>query len=400
MIISGEEQGKNAALKAIDILMGEKVKDIPVMKISPNRYMFDYNYLKKFDINLNNLPIGSIIINKPISYLEEIWKYRLAITIVFTTIVFLIGVIVVLAFNIKRRKKIESQLSKTNKSYDRFVPHEFLDNLKKDSILNVELGDYIEREMTIMFSDIRSFTQLSESMSPEDNFKFLNSYLKMVGPIIRNNNGFIDKYIGDAVMAIYPNCVDDAVKACIAMQLYLVDYNLIRKRLGRIEIAIGIGLHYGDIMMGTIGETMRMEGTVISDTVNLASRLEGLTKVFGAQILVSESVFNKIGDAKTKYNYRYLGAVQVKGKTDGVSIYEIIDGNINSVVESKLKTKKMFENGVQLYKSGKLDISLEQFTKIKEIGEDKAVEFYIDLIKSQNRNKNDDWNGVITFDHK
>ncbi|MCZ0900792.1 adenylate/guanylate cyclase domain-containing response regulator, partial [Microcoleus sp. HI-ES] len=166
----------------------------------------------------------------------------------------------------------KSELEKIAAASARFVPREFLKFLKRESIVDARLGDSVQAEMTIMFADIRSFTSLSESMSPRENFEFLNSYLSRVGPVIREYNGFIDKYIGDGIMALFPNRAEDAVQAAIEMQHQVKIYNRHRQNSGYQPISIGIGLHTGTLMLGTIGEAERMESTVISDAVNLASR--------------------------------------------------------------------------------------------------------------------------------
>ncbi|HYO06762.1 MAG TPA: adenylate/guanylate cyclase domain-containing protein, partial [Phototrophicaceae bacterium] len=169
----------------------------------------------------------------------------------------------------------KSELEKIAAASARFVPREFLRFLKIESIVDARLGDSVQAEMTIMFADIRSFTSLSESMSPQQNFDFINSYLSRVGPVIRQYNGFIDKYIGDGIMALFPNRAEDAVQAAVEMQHQVKIYNLHRQNSGYQPIALGIGLHTGTLMLGTIGEAERMESTVISDAVNLASRVEG-----------------------------------------------------------------------------------------------------------------------------
>ncbi|MGF1534978.1 MAG: ATP-binding protein, partial [Elainellaceae cyanobacterium] len=185
------------------------------------------------------------------------------------------------------RIKIHLELSKTSLAYARFVPHEFLNLLGRDRILDVKLGDQKQANMTIMFADIRSFTALSEQMTPKESFEFLNSYLAEVSPVIRQYGGFVDKYIGDAVMAIFPNAPDDAIQAAISIQRQVSQYNQARQAGGEAAIAIGIGIHTGSLILGTIGEEERMESTVISDAVNLAARLEKLTKLYGAGIIVS-----------------------------------------------------------------------------------------------------------------
>lgn len=167
---------------------------------------------------------------------------------------------------------------------DDSFPRVFKISSEKD-IKDVELGDQIQKQMTVFFSDIRSFTELSESMSPMENFNFINSYLKRINPIIRKHNGFIDKFIGDAVMAIFPESPEDAISAAIEIQLEVRKYNSHRHNNGYRPIQIGIGINTGSLMMGTVGDSNRMDTTVIGDTVNLASRLESLTKQYFCQLL-------------------------------------------------------------------------------------------------------------------
>jgi len=402
MIISGEAQGEEAANMANLVLMGERISDIPILKESPNRFMFDYNFLVKNRISLSDLPDESEVINKPVSYFDRLWEYRMVIFIVFMIILSLVLVIVTLSVNILKRKKLEEELIRTNRSFNRFVPHEFLDNLQRENIVDVKLGDNIAKDMTVLFSDIRSFTSLSENMTPEENFRFLNSYLKIVSPIIRSNNGFIDKYIGDAIMAIFPTKCEDAMKAAIEMQHKVIDYNIGRTTAGYAPIEIGIGLHYGPLMMGTIGEEERMEGTVISDAVNLASRLEGLTKLMGARIIMSEETFLNVGDNHVKYNVRNIGKVRVKGKNEPVNLIEVIDGNDTSVTEAKLKSKKLFEKGMKYYQNKYFDKAEDAFNKVLIINKnDRAADFYLNEISENNHDDlPENWQGIVDITMK
>src|SRR5919199_1818200 len=127
------------------------------------------------------------------------------------------------------RIKTHIRLAKINEAYGRFVPHEFLQFLERESIIDVQLGDQVQKEMTVLFADIRSFTTLSEKMSPKENFNFINAYLSRVSPVIRKYHGFIDKYIGDAVMALFPQSADDAIQAAIEMQKQVSLYNVYRQ---------------------------------------------------------------------------------------------------------------------------------------------------------------------------
>ena len=130
------------------------------------------------------------------------------------------------------RIKTQISLAKLNAAYGRFVPHDFINLLERPSIIEVKLGDNQEKDMTVLFADIRDFTALSEQMTPAENFAFINSYLGRVSPAIRENNGFIDKYIGDAVMALFPTSPSDAVRAAIDMQKELNIYNEEREKNG------------------------------------------------------------------------------------------------------------------------------------------------------------------------
>ncbi|MBX7058838.1 MAG: AAA family ATPase [Leptospirales bacterium] len=227
----------------------------------------------------------------------------------------------------------------------RFVPSEFLQILGRSSLTQVELGQNIARQMSVLFSDIRGFTALSESMSPQENFEFINSYLNRIGPVVREHGGFIDKYIGDAVMALFA-APASALQSAIRMQQTVAEYNMHRARQSYAPIQVGIGLNSGDLMLGVIGEANRMEGTVISDAVNLASRLEGLTKIYGAAIILSESMVAGVEHAETRI--RELDLVQVKGKKAPARIYEALPLGIPAF-EKRIANIEKFEEARGLY---------------------------------------------------
>lgn len=212
-------------------------------------------------------------------------------------------------------------LRRTNAAIERFVPQAFLSIVGKPSIVEVELGDNKRQVMTILFSDLRNFTALSEAMTPDENFAFINAYLERMGPVIRAHRGYIDKYIGDAIMALF-RTADDALRAGLEMLAVLESFNEERLAAGREPIAIGIGLNSGSLMIGTIGEKHRMDGTVISDAVNLASRIEGLTKDYDVELLISQDTFDALADPAA-YDIRPVDNVVVKGKTRPVAIYDV-----------------------------------------------------------------------------
>ena len=270
-----------------------------------------------------------------------------------------------------------TELSKLNQSYSRFLPKQFLRFLGHESIVEVSLGESVQKEMSILFSDIRSFTTLSETMTLAENFKFINSYLSRMEPLITTNYGFIDKYIGDAIMALFGRCPDDAVKAALGMLLELNKYNIIREKNNKLPIKIGIGINTGSLMLGTVGGINRMDTTVISDSVNLASRLQDLTKVYGASLIISQHTFFTLKDYRT-YNYRFLGQVKVKGKKDVVSLFEFFDADPPEIIEFKIQTKTLFEQGVISYYSGQKERSTQIFQRIINLNnQDQAAYFYL-----------------------
>ncbi len=299
------------------------------------------------------------------------------------------------------RMKTHLNLAKLTLAYGRFVPRDFLNFLGKDSIIDVQIGNQIQQEMTVMFVDIRSFTNLSEGMTPQETFNFINAYLSQVSPAIREHNGFIDKYIGDGIMALFPQSADGAVQAAISMQQKVALFNQERQQQGLVPIAIGIGLHTGNLMLGTIGEPERMETTVISDAVNLASRLEGLTKLYGAGILISVHTLVRIEEIQ-HYSFRFLDRVRVKGKNDAVAIYEIYDPEEGLSHQLKTQTKSVFEAAVMAYNRQDFVGAQPIFTSILATNpEDQAAMLYVKRCQQYLQyGVPVDWDGVTDLDFK
>ncbi|MFO8068306.1 MAG: adenylate/guanylate cyclase domain-containing protein, partial [Bacteroidales bacterium] len=176
------------------------------------------------------------------------------------------------------------QLLEINKAFGRFVPKEFINLIGKKGITELKAGDSIEQNITILFADIRSFSNISQNIPPKELFDFLNSFLREMGPVIRKNNGFIDKYLGDGIMALFPGCPSSALSCAAEMSKKLRVFNQKCEKDILKSIKIGIGIHTGFSVLGTIGEDERIETTVISDAVNVSCRLEELTKTYGVDI--------------------------------------------------------------------------------------------------------------------
>lgn len=286
-------------------------------------------------------------------------------------------------------------ISRMTEAYSRFVPKQFLEYLDKESFIDIKLGDQVQKEMTVLFTDIRSFTEISEQMTPKENFDFINYYLGYMEPVIRNNNGFIDKFIGDSIMALFSDNAEEAINASIEMRIKLSQFNQVMDQFGKPTINSGIGIHSGSLMLGIIGGEGRMDGTVISDAVNLASRLEGLTKIYGSSIIISQDTLIKLNNP-AQYNYRFLDIVKVKGKKEAVYIFEIIDGDSEDIKQLKLKTNKDFATGIDLYKSRKFNEALKTFKKVYDLNNhDMAASVYIERCKNFIKfGVPDDWDGI------
>ena len=291
----------------------------------------------------------------------------------------------------RERIKYTNKLFQLNQAFERFVPNAFLELLSKKSIIDVKLGDIVEREMSILFTDIRDFTTLSEKISLEDNFNFINAFLGRMEPAIRENNGFIDKFIGDAIMALFSGSADDAVQAGISMLQKLAAYNQTRQAKNRSPIKIGIGINTGSLMLGTVGGEKRMDGTVISDAVNLTSRIEELTKKYGASLLVSHHTFMRL-DNPNRYGFRLIARVKVKGKSEAVTVYEIFDADSPAIRDGKFMTKTNFERAILSYHYGDFGQAAKLFQSCLNLNPgDRVGQIYLNLCqqhlpKSSNAN--------------
>lgn len=281
------------------------------------------------------------------------------------------------AYSFRTIEDLTVNLKDFNKSLSHFVPYQFLEYLNKNKVLEVELGDQSLKTMTILYADIRSFTTLSEVMTPEENFKFLNSFLSQIVPVIREGGGFVDKFIGDGIMALFPQTTDNALQTAVNLQLTVHKYNEARSRAGYTEISLGIGLHTGALMLGTIGELERMDTTVISDTVNVASRMEQLSKQYGASIVISDDMYQSL-ENPDKFEIRKLGSTVVKGKRHPIIVLEILDSLPKEEQEKKLESRELFEQGIILFETLRFNEARDKFQDVLNIyPEDKASSLFI-----------------------
>ncbi|MGD1703545.1 adenylate/guanylate cyclase domain-containing protein [Dapis sp. BLCC M229] len=273
--------------------------------------------------------------------------------------------------------------------------------LSKEHILDVKLGDRVSKEMAILFSDIRSFTTLSEKMTSQETFAFVNGYLQQVSPEIRDRNGLIIKFMGDGIMAVFPDGADDAVQAAIGKLQKLQEYNQTLEAENLPPIKVGIGIHLGYMMVGIVGEPNRMSGDALSDNVNLTARLEALIKYYGVSLLISKSAFQGLKNTE-QYKIRFLDRVSVKGRHKVLDFYEVLDGEMDYVQELKLKTQADFVLGLEYYRLGNLVSAKNYFEKVLAVNyADKTAQVYLERMdKLTVMGVPENWNGVWVFTKK
>jgi signal transduction histidine kinase/class 3 adenylate cyclase/ActR/RegA family two-component response regulator len=277
----------------------------------------------------------------------------------------------------------------------KFVPYAFLNAIGRERITDVELGDHAEVIVTVLFSDIRDFTSLSETMTPSESFKFVNNYVGKMGPIVQSHNGFVNQYLGDGIMAIFPGKPDDALQASIKMMQALEELNEIRIKEKKSPIRIGLGMHTGPLIMGIIGDEKRIEPATIADTVNTSSRLEGLTKHFKSNILISDESKNHLSDVAA-FGLRYLGKVRVKGKNAPIGVYECFDGDRNESKALKKKTSAEFESALEYYNTREFHKSSLIFHSIlkQNPADSTAQSFLHSCHVYEQTGPADDWEGI------
>jgi len=292
-----------------------------------------------------------------------------------------------------------------SETFKKFVPEQFLRRLDEEDSNEIELGVAREELLTISFSDIRSFSEISEQMTSQELLVFLNEFFERMDDPIHDNHGFIDKYIGDSIMSVFDRKEDDnnkhasdSVRAAIGM--HQINYDFFQNRKLEIPIRFGIGIHTGRVILGTVGSAKRMDSTVIGDSVNLASRLESLTKYYDAQIIISESTRNLIHS--DDFYIRQIDKVVVKGKSNIVAVYEIFDANPFEIKKMKVESLPDFNQGLNFYFDKKWDDAIRCFQKsLKIYSEDKVAKMYIERCEALRLSPPEDgWQGEFIYKNK
>ncbi|MBI2794883.1 MAG: AAA family ATPase [Ignavibacteria bacterium] len=283
----------------------------------------------------------------------------------------------------------------------RFVPQDFVRALGHNNILEVKLGDGISREMTVMFCDIRSYSSIAERLTVEENFKFINSYLQRVGPVIRKNNGFINHYSGDGFIALFTQNPSDALLTAQEIVVELESFNQDRLERNLVPIRLGFGIHTGQVMMGIIGDGERQDANVIADAVNTASRLEGLTKAYGSTVILSEQTMDKVVNVE-QFQIRYLGKVRMVGKEEVVTVFELYGADEPDLRTGKQRWLPTYQQALEDYYSKRFAESAVAFKKIlDEFPKDRSSRRFLDFAaRHMIEGVPVDWEGIETLQVK
>lgn len=284
----------------------------------------------------------------------EPWTFEEFPTPFYAAMIMMISMSVFLARTFARtNRNLETQLvnvRRTRDVFSLFVPEPVLDKIAKEGLESIKLGGAEEGIATILFTDIRSFTAIAEKLSPNETLAFLNEFMQRMQPVIHRHGGFINQFVGDEIMAIFylSGHEDKAIEAAIDMRKTLDEHNRERLERGEPRIDIGVGVNTGKVIWGTIGSEVRMESAIIGDTVNLASRLQNLTKHYGVGVLVSESAFREISNPE-RFCYREVDVAQVRGKNRPVVIYEFFDADADMVKKQKLACLSQYNRGLHYF---------------------------------------------------
>ena len=336
---------------------------------------------RKPDVGIMFLGVSLMILTTIFEILDSIY-FNTGIRVVkYSFFLFVMSLVAILANRFltvhNESERLNVELTRQKNAFGRFVPTQFLELLGKHSAVDITLGDNSIQTMSVLMCDLRSFTNLAEKMSAEETFRFLNTYLARMEPVIQHYDGFVDKFIGDAILALFSdhefardvkasnNSANRALEAALHMRRELSIYNELRKKEGVPPIEFGVGINTGPLVLGTVGSSHRIDTTVIGNTVNLAARLESLSTYYGANIIISDHTFHQLSNPDL-YKIRELDAVYVKGKSELSYIYEVYDSDDLTIRDLKDQSHEFIAAGIQLYRNRQFVEAKVEFAKALE----------------------------------
>ena len=278
-------------------------------------------------------------------------------------------------------ENLSNHLSVINNAYSNFVPKEFLRILNKESIIDVTLGNLVKKDVTILFSGIRGFTSITEKASSEEIFGLLNKYYTGVTAIIRKNKGFIDKFIGDEIVVLFPDSAENAVRAAGEINQYLQTFNLFQAEHSMLNFKIGIGIHSGTVTLGTLGGKERMDTTVIGNAVGIAKKIESMTKSFFVPIIISSDTYNLL-TKELKDDSREIEHLRVGGNDGFITVYEYFGSDNAIIYEKKKAISSEYFRALTLYRAGFMQKAKDLFVNCQTLLPDDSIfSLYINRCK-------------------
>lgn len=286
-------------------------------------------------------------------------------------------------------------------SYSRFVPFAFLKLLGRDSLQSVLPGDHARLNMAVLYADLRGFTTLSEQLGAAGIFAILKECVTAIEPPIVANGGFINHYQGDAITALFPYGADTALEAAKGIVAALRGLNAGRIARGEPALRMGIGINFGELMLGAIGSADRLDVNVVGDTVNLTARTEGLNKIFGSACMVTGLTVEKLAHPE-HFSLREVDRVVVSGRSDPVVVHELLDCDSPATRELKLEGAAVFARGLELYRKGAFAVAVGVFAEV--LGrdpEDAVAALYVQRCAELVRKPpGAGWNGITLLEQK
>ena len=381
--VNGQIRTKNGLFTYATIDPGEFISELAGIQITSDAGKW---------IIMIHVPVAKLTA-RPKAYLA-----KMSMVLIPLSILIMAGIYSICLFR-QTNKQAQLDIIEQQASYARFVPKEFLALLGKGRYRDLALNSHANHEMCILFSDIRSYTKLSEDMTHLDVIQFLNKYFLTVNEPIADNKGFVDSFHGDALLALFKDGnAEGATQAAIAMQHRIKRFNTNRAAKAKKPIASGIGIHYGEVTLGALGTNERLQATVIGDVVNLAARIESCTKTFGVNIVISDSVYKKLPDP-TAFNLREIDTVRVKGKQIPVALYEVFDADPEPLIAEKKSLLPSFKQALGLYRQGDFNEAAELFKLcMKKCPGDTISPIFFKRCKTMMRiPPGDGWTGISTL---
>ena len=266
----------------------------------------------------------------------------------------------------------EKLLKIANDEYEKVVPKQIMRHLGVKNFSNLQIGENVSKEVTTMFCDLENSTQKSETLTPSENFKFINDYLGIISPIVRRHNGFVDKYLGDGVLAVFArpqdgvDCAKDIVK----------QINIKNKENSLpYQMEVKIGIHTGQVVLGVVGDEGRKSPTIVSDTVNYTAKMQEVNEIYKSHVILSKATLSLL---KSSTNYRYLGQLNLDGNFR-FAIYELLDVLPVEKLKCALSSKTQFEQAVRMLESGQKQQAKTLFLQLsKQCSDDEVIKTFLE----------------------